>query len=1278
MALTTIQAPPLGDVAQGVAGLWAIEAQGFSPDGNLLLVKVVYTDSAYPSVATRSAFWTYDLRLGQYSASINKLVASDRPLEVSDVVIANDGAQTQWIVSYRDTGATALNLNKLALVRNGVLLQSDLVLQVTGYQADAMIDALRVSADGRFVAIETAASNLTAELDTNGCKDIYVFDLVLNTSRRITSINGAESLFDGLLGDVLIGADGGLSVAFQSAQAFTSQDSNASDDVFVWHLAQSEFGTPGAGTVSLVSRTNAGAAGATNPQLNLNGTVFTSDSGAFSAADQNITNDVWQSVGNSVVLVPLGASGTLTQASSLASSSDTGKFVAVVTASPEIAGQTGVDQLVVVDTVAHSQTIVSKSAAGALADDAVISPVLSADGTRVAFSSQASNLGAAADGQMHLYYADFNKVGVVSLGGTPTQGQTLTVSATDADGLASSVSYQWQADGSDISGATASTLALTEAQVGKAITVVASYVDGNGRAEAVTSNPGAAVANVNDAPTGSVSLTGTATQGETLSAANTLADLDGIPSSGAGSISYQWFADAGAIVGATGNTLLLTQAQVGKVITGVASYTDGHGTTESVSSSGTVKVANVDDKPTGAIVLASYTAAQGQTLTTVNTLADPDGMGTITYQWKADGVAIGGATSDSFLLTEAQVGKAVSVEAIHTDAYGGGFNGLPLLLRSTMTAPVANVNDLPAGTVTFSGAATQGQTLTAANTLADADGLGTISYQWIAGGTPISGATAISYVLTQAEVGKTIKVAASYTDGHGTAESVSSDASTAVANVNDAPTGTLTITGTADQGETLKAMNTVADADGLAAFSYQWSAGASTISGATTDSVTLGQAEVGKTITVAISYTDAYGAHESVASTATNAVANVNDAPTGLVSIGGTATQGQTLTASNTLADIDGLGSISYQWSAAGIAISGATSSTLVLSQSEVGKTITVKASFTDGFGTHESVSSTATDVVANVNDAPTGAVSITGIAGQGQTISASSTLSDLDGIPASGAGAIRYQWYADGVAISGATADSVSLSPADVGKAYSVTASYIDGFEKSESVTSSAVVVSAGKTVDLLAYTWKTHTLLDGVSVSGAGQSTTTDAIGAASLTAVTEPSVSLTVNRPVPSAEASATSSAVNLQDAIAILKMIVGLPVNGANQPVSPYQTLAADFDGNGSVGLTDAIGVLKHVVGLAAPDPTWHFVNEADTSVPSKTTLSPGTPQATVTADLSGTSPVHVGLVGYLSGDVDGSYAGPAGALDLDVTQPTYIATLVGSHPGLTAAQFGVVG
>ncbi|WP_186440524.1 hypothetical protein, partial [Planktothrix tepida] len=40
----------------------------------------------------------------------------------------------------------------------------------------------------------------------------------------------------------------------------------------------------------------------------------------------------------------------------------------------------------------------------------------------------------------------------------------------------------------------------------------------------------------------------------------------------------------------------------------------------------------------------------------------------------------------------------------------------------------------------------------------------------------------------------------------------------------------------------------------------------------------------------------------------------LNNAPTGTVNITGTATQNQILTATNTLADVDGLGTFNYQW----------------------------------------------------------------------------------------------------------------------------------------------------------------------------------------------------------------------------------------------------------------------------------------------------------------------------------------------------------------------------
>ena len=109
------------------------------------------------------------------------------------------------------------------------------------------------------------------------------------------------------------------------------------------------------------------------------------------------------------------------------------------------------------------------------------------------------------------------------------------------------------------------------------------------------------------------------------------------------------------------------------------------------------------------------------------------------------------------------------------------------------------------------------------------------------------------------------------------------------------------------------------------------------------------------------------GTDQSDLATVTVNVTAVNDDPTGSVTIAGDAKTGQTLTAANTLADVDGIGAISYQWAKDGTDIVGATSQTLVLADTDIGSTFTVKASYTDGDGTAETVTSTATDAVVDI-----------------------------------------------------------------------------------------------------------------------------------------------------------------------------------------------------------------------------------------------------------------------------------------------------------------------
>ncbi len=658
--------------------------------------------------------------------------------------------------------------------------------------------------------------------------------------------------------------------------------------------------------------------------------------------------------------------------------------------------------------------------------------------------------------------------GSVTITGNAATGQTLTASHTlaDLDGLGT-ISFQWKAGGTAITGATGTTYIVTLAEAGQTITVTASYTDLLGAAESMTSAATAAVF-TNHAPTGSVTITGSATQGGSLSAnTTTLADTDGIPSSGTGALSYQWYAGTTAISGATGVSYTLTQAEVGNAIKVTASYTDLMGAAESVTSGVTAAVANVNDTPTGSVTI-SGAASRGATLTAdISSLADADGLGTISYQWKAANVNIANATSSTYILTADEVGKAVTVVASYTDGYGASES-----VTSSATGAVADhQNNSPTGTVTIAGSATQNALLTASNTLADADGIpssgaGAISYQWKAGGSAISGATSNTYTLTEAEVGKTVTVVASYTDGFGAQEQVASTATGAVANVNDPATGGVTITGTATQGQQLTASHTLADLDGLGTISYQWKAGNSVISGANSNTYTLTEAEVGKTITVVASYTDLHGTAEPpVPSAATSAVANINDAPTGSITITGTATQGQQLTASHTLADLDGikLDTIYYDWEADGVDISGPNgTSTHTLTEAEVGKKMTVVVSYTDGHDTVEEVTSTATVTVANINDAPTGSVTITGSTMQGKTLTAANTLVDADGIPSVGAGAISYQWYAETTAISGATGANYTLTANEVNKSIKVVASYTDGHGTQESVPSDTVLFGA------------------------------------------------------------------------------------------------------------------------------------------------------------------------------------------------------------------------
>jgi Ca2+-binding RTX toxin-like protein len=75
------------------------------------------------------------------------------------------------------------------------------------------------------------------------------------------------------------------------------------------------------------------------------------------------------------------------------------------------------------------------------------------------------------------------------------------------------------------------------------------------------------------------------------------------------------------------------------------------------------------------------------------------------------------------------------------------------------------------GELTISGKPAQGQKLTAISSIADSDGLGVFQYQWLSNNQALIGETNSEHIVTGNDIGKTLAVKVSYTDGKGNPES---------------------------------------------------------------------------------------------------------------------------------------------------------------------------------------------------------------------------------------------------------------------------------------------------------------------------------------------------------------------------------------------------------------------------------------------------------------------------------------------------------------------------
>jgi len=455
--------------------------------------------------------------------------------------------------------------------------------------------------------------------------------------------------------------------------------------------------------------------------------------------------------------------------------------------------------------------------------------------------------------------------------------------------------------------------------------------------------------------TGTVSITGTPTYGEDLTA-----NVSGVVPSGAqAGLLYAWYRGdtaetANEAIGVTENWLTLGASDVGKYIKvrvfGTGDYTGDISATSSVpvakANSTAPGTPTLNDKDFDYIKINSVTANQyAITPTLGGALSWIDGQaGTTTFT---------GLSPNKTYYIYARVKETATNYA-----------------SSACTTPLTVTTDKQplTGTVSFSGTISYGDTLTAVITaVMPVEAQTHLTYQWyrVVSGTPeaISGATDQSYTIGVSDVGQKIRVrviAAAASDFTGYVESDDTAVIT-----KKTITGSISITGGAYFGDTLSVLITnVAPAGSQGTLTYQWQryytmgsgiSGANqipatsdwhNIAGATNPTYIVTGADIGTSggepIMLRVIVTgDGVCFTGSVTS---GSVTPGKKVIGGEIAITGTVRYGSTVTASVTVIPGAADGEMSFRWFVNGTEVAGRTAAAFDIDDAAwIGKTLTVE-----------------------------------------------------------------------------------------------------------------------------------------------------------------------------------------------------------------------------------------------------------------------------------------------------------------------------------------------
>jgi hypothetical protein len=399
-----------------------------------------------------------------------------------------------------------------------------------------------------------------------------------------------------------------------------------------------------------------------------------------------------------------------------------------------------------------------------------------------------------------------------------------------------------------------------------------------------------------------------------------------------------------------------------------------------------------------------------------------------------NGVNISGATSSSYTISSVTTNDAAGYSVLVVNGGGSVTSStatLTVLVPAAITSQPQSQAVIPGQNTSFS---------------VGASGTAPFSYQWSFNGTNVSGATTATLTLTNVQPANAGNYAVVITNVAGSVTSA-----VAILTVYVPPTITTQPQSQAVAKNDATSFSVVAG--GTAPLSYQWNLNGTSLSGATSSTLTLAKVRSGNVGSYTVMVTNSAGS-------VTSAVAVLTmDAPPYIL----TQPQNQTVNlgqnASFSVGAI-GLAPVYYQWRLNGSAVAGATNSTLLLTNIQPNKAGNYTVLLWNSKGWVISSNATLTVIISpGIQTQP---ASQALVQGQNATFS----------VGASGLAPLNYQWSINGTNLAGATNSSLvvaAIDPTDAGS-YSVVVTNLAGSATSSVAILNIIVPAAGSYLEAVA----------------------------------------------------------------------------------------------------------------------------------------------------------------------------------------------------------------